>query len=133
MSGWSDLIDDAQPALVAYPESATAGRTWRFTLVDFEDDDGNVVDLSSGITGTCTVYSGRDGKGSALLSLTVTPGADGSVVLSADATDTAGLASAGTSVAGSWGLVLTDSGPSPAEELQVFLPSDSPFDILSGD
>ena len=89
MAGFTDLVDQAQPAIFGNGVSArvTEGQTWRFRFEDIVDNAGTTIDLSSGITGTCKIYE----DATEVATLTVTCG-DGYCEVSATKAATANLA-----------------------------------------
>lgn len=121
MAGFADLVNQGQPAIFGGGVSArvTEGQTWRFVFTDVSDTAGNPIDLTSGITGTCTIYAGS----AELTTLTVTLG-NGTFTLAKPKADTVDL-SAGDKNGRkcSWKLEL-DNG---SESVMVWRPSNSPF------
>lgn len=91
MSGFSDLVLAAQPAIVkdGCTAPATEGMTWKWIITGFTDAAGTAVDLSA-VTGTCTLYTAVGG--SVVTTLTVTGASDGSITLYKDEAATVGLA-----------------------------------------
>lgn len=124
MSGFADLVPQAQPAIFGggVEGAGAEGRSWEFNFGDVRDGAGAAIDLSA-VTGTCTVY---DEAGATLTTLTFT-GAVGSFKLSKAKAATVGLAGSAPATGRkcSWGMVL-DNG---TLSVQVWLPRNSGFTI----
>ena len=93
MSGFGDLVLQAQPALVSdgCQARATEGMTWKWQIGGVTDTAGAPIDLSA-ITGTCTIWDKPSG-GTTVTTLTFTGAADGSFTLYKDEAATVNLAS----------------------------------------
>lgn len=117
MTGFADLVPQAQPALVGggAEARATVGRTWSWVFDGVVDSAGTSIDLTSA-TGTCTILSKVGGT--AITTLTFT-GTTGGFTLSKDETLT-GAVPAGKYV---WGLYVVLSSNS----VQFWGPSNSRF------
>lgn len=130
MAGFTDLVDQAQPALLGagVSASATEGRTWRWQFLDVNDLAGDPIDLT-GVTGVCKVLSAVGG--SDVIELDFDGAADGSFTIGADEADTAGLYEGDGKRARTcaWTLVLTDG----TDSVQVWNPMNSRFSILTED
>lgn len=131
MAGFTDLVDQSQPALYGggLSGAATEGRTWRWQFTDALDLAGDPIDFT-GITGTCKVTAGSGG--SEIITLGFTGAADGSFTIGADEADTVDLYAGGTQGKArlcAWSLVLTDG----TDSVQVWGPSNSRFQILTED
>lgn len=127
MSTLTPLVAKAQPALygAGVKASAVEGRTWSwpFTVTV----DGVALDISTGVTGTCTVWDGA--TGAVVTTLTVTCG-NGTLVVSKAKADTAGLATAlKNGRLCRWGLELDDG----TDAVQGWTPSNSTFTIYDED
>lgn len=121
MAGFTDLVQQAQPALVEVNGRATEGRTWRWEFGGVVDSTGANIDLS-GVTGVCAVLDTV--SGTQIIALTFTGGL-GSFVIGATQAATAGLAPGVKARNCVWGLVLTSGG----ESVQVWSPAASKFII----
>lgn len=130
MAGFTDLVDQAQPALLGggVSASATEGRTWRWQFLDVNDLAGDPIDLAA-VTGTCKVLT--EAGGTEVIALTFTGAADGSFTLGADEAATAGLhtGTAAKARVCTWSLVLTSGGDS----VQIWGPANSRFSIVAED
>lgn len=128
MSGFSDLVPKAQPALLGGGCSAagTEGATWLWEFSGVTDDNGTAIDLSTGTTGTCKIF---DATGTVIATPTFTGAADGSFTIGLDESVTAGLASTGApgdrSRQCSWQLTIAKGGDTVA----VWTANLSPFQI----
>jgi hypothetical protein len=91
MAGFADLVAKAQPALYGGGLAASAGEgaKWEWPFVDIVDNNGDDIDLTSGVTATCTVYDAE--TNATVISPTVTLGV-GTLTVVATAANTAGKA-----------------------------------------
>lgn len=131
MSGFADLVDQAQPALYGggISAAATEGRTWRWQFTDAADLAGDPIDFT-GVTGVCKVTTGVGGT--EIIELDFDGASDGSFTISADEADTAGLFAGGTQGKArscTWSLVLTNG----TDSVQAWGPTNSRFQILTED
>ena len=130
MSGFADLVLQAQPALISdgCTARATEGMTWRWQIGGVTDATGAPVDLTS-ITGTCTIWD-KPG-GTSVTTLTFTGAADGSFTLYKDEAATVGLAS-GADSRGTrlcyWSLTLSNG----TDTVAVWSAPTSKFTIAKG-
>lgn len=128
MTGWIDLVEGGEPVLCYIKDAAgTIGASWRFRL-EIADKAGTPLPFATlNVTGVCTVYSSRDGKGSAVTTLAVAVDDSGVVTLSKSEVETTALrAMAG----GGWALRLTNPNvPVGQRVVQVFAAQNSPFPI----
>lgn len=123
MTGFTDLVAQAQPALAVVHARATEGRSWRFVF-EVTDDTDTAVDLS-GVTGTCTVWDSDTDAEVTTLAVSGTVG--GEIIATKAPGASAGLAGSGdSSKRCRWGLVLVSA---TAEQCQVWGPTDSTFII----
>lgn len=122
MAGFVDLVEKAQPALVGggVEAAATEGRTWSWTFVDVLDDDGNPIDMTTGVTGTCAITE----RGTPVLTLSFTGGV-GEFTVGTDEANTANLAASLSVRRCSWSLTISDGSSS----VQVWTPVNSSFSI----
>lgn len=119
MTGFADLVNQGQPAIFGGGVSwrVTEGQTWRVVFTDVNDSAGNPIDLSTGVTATCTIYD----TATELTTLTVTLG-NGTFTLSKAKADTVDLANdTKDGRMCSWKLEL-DNG---TESVMVWLPGNS--------
>lgn len=130
MAGFADLVAQSQPAYwgrgVGF--GFTEGRTWSVTVVDLADNDDNPIDLSTGVTGTCTIWDAK--TGAVITTLTFT-GTSGGFTLTKAKADTAALADnpGSTGRPCTWGMKL-DNG---TISVQMWGPSNSNGLILDED
>lgn len=129
MAGFTDLVAQAQPALIGQgcAASGTAGRTWSWRFTDLVDNDGDPIDLSA-ITGTAAVVTAPGG--SDVVELTF-DGGIGEFTIGADEGDTAGTFSGADYQRGRscyWYLTLDDG----TDSVQAWLVDNSPFQIRKG-
>lgn len=123
MAGFTDLRLQSQPFMFSAEASGTEGRSWLWTVVDIEDAAGDLIDLTSGVTGEAKILT--EVNGTVVLTLTVTLGF-GEVSVSATPTQTATLANGDKARRCCWYLKLT--GPS-STQVQVWGSRTSPFII----
>lgn len=102
----ANIVPQAQPALFGGGCSAevTAGATWRFKFL-ITDVDGTNLNLSSGVTGTCSILSAVGGS---VLASPTFAGANGSFTVVLDESLTGALAGP-SPVQARWLLSITDS------------------------
>lgn len=126
MSGFSDLVAAAQPALLGggCNASGTEGRSWRwaFTVLD---NSGAPVDLSSGYTFDCRILTAVDG--STVVAPTVT-GGSGTFTISVTPSNSAGKANGAAHRRCVWTMTITETATS--SQVQVWGPTNSNFMVV---
>ena len=130
MSGVTDLVLDAQPALCTALGAGTEGRSWRFEVNGICDFAGTAIDLTTGVA----VAKILDSEGGTVLTFTTTTGVvsdttsdkyGGFITGTAAPSDTVGKAASKKERRCAWSLVLTLSG----SQVQFWGPTDSLFTI----
>lgn len=127
MAGFADLVLQGQPALYGggCTGSGTEGATWRWRFIDVKDNAGTLVNLLTGVTGTCQILTAIDGT--VVATPTVTGTADGKLTVELDETLTAALATGITTAPRRcvWRCTLTNG----TDTVQVWHPMNSHFYI----
>lgn len=122
MSGFNDVIDQALPYLARERIEATSGTTWSWGYL-IADNDGALVDMTSGYTGTLSIRTASDGSGSEVIAPTVTFPSAGQVKCTAAPTATGAL------TPGSYFHELTITRTSDSAKVVVVGAGDSKFRI----
>lgn len=128
MAGFDDLPLQAQPALYGggCEAEVTEGATWEHRFYDIRDNSGNLVDMSSGFTGTCKIYEGS----TEVISPTVTLG-NGEFTVSGTSANTADKAGTKARRPCRWTLYITRN--SDSKRVFAWVPENSAISILSQD
>lgn len=122
MSGFSDVIDQALPYLARERIEATTGTTWSWGYLIY-DNDGALVDMTSGFTGTLSVRTKKDGTGTEVIAATVTFPSSGQVKCTATAAATAAVSP------GDYYHELTVTRSSDSAKIVVVGAGDSKFEV----
>lgn len=125
MAGFNDLIPQAQPALAGggCEAEATEGKDWEFPFEEIEDNNGDPIDMSAGVTAVAKVWVGP----TMLVALDYTGTTDGTFKLTAPASATGGLANGKDMRQCRWSLEVIKGG----KKVQMWSAYNSPFNILT--